>query len=609
MTQQPPRYAFDDLALDVGQRRVTREYGELKLGNLTFDLLLTLVESAPNIVTYEELSEKVWDGRPVSADTVAQRVLMLRRDLSDKADHPRYVEAVRGIGYRLIPAVQRIEHPVPTPSRTVSRGWAVAAGLAIVLLTAGMILRDLFLSTSGPVMPNSVAVLPFENLSPDPDDAYFAAGIHEEILDQLTRLGSLIVIARPSVVGYADSELSIKEIAEELNVETIMRGSVRYADERVRISAQLIDPLTGTPLWAEVYDREFADVFNIQSDVAFNIANALEVELTLTARDAIQVPPTDSLEAFELLMRARLSSSDDVEYWESMLARAIKLDPEFSLPYAEIAAHYARLLRGTNEDWEEKVESNAHRALALDPDLTSAQMSLALVLAGKWRWNEAEEIFRSAYDKYPNDPEVLFHYSRFKRQTGDYPTATRMILEYLKLDPYDEGSTQLGITYKYDGKFEEAAAALANARAIFPLLTSLRIHIADVEINRGNPDVALEQLQEAELLPPSAIAYRTGQMMFTYSRLDRHEDVDRLFYELETANVPVGEATWALAYLASGDEEEAAVRLNRAIEARLAIDTFALNAFWANPWDYEVLEKPRFRTLRDRIPPADWNGA
>ncbi len=125
------------------------------------------------------------------------------------------------------------------------------------------------------VLPNSVAVLPFDNLSPNASDAYFATGLHDEILSQLAKLRNLSVISRTSVLRYADSDLSIPEIARELNVGTVMEGSVRYSDGRVRITTQLIDAETDEHLWTETYEREFSDIFAIESDIAMNIANAL----------------------------------------------------------------------------------------------------------------------------------------------------------------------------------------------------------------------------------------------------------------------------------------------------------------------------------------------
>ena len=154
------------------------------------------------------------------------------------------------------------------------------------------------------VLPNSVAVLPFENLSLDPEDAFFAIGIHDTILNELAKISALNVIARTSMERYANSDQTIQEIAEELNVETVMEGSVQYAEGRVLITAQLIDPRTNTHLWSDSYNREFSDIFAIQADIAMNIANALEAEFSLEEQASIEETPTDSPEAYVLYLRA-----------------------------------------------------------------------------------------------------------------------------------------------------------------------------------------------------------------------------------------------------------------------------------------------------------------
>jgi TolB-like protein len=151
---------------------------------------------------------------------------------------------------------------------------------------------------------NSVAVLPLENLSPNPDDGYFAAGIHEEILNCLTKIKDLSVIARTSVKKYRDTDKSIAEIAAELGVGTVMEGSVRYAGDRVRVTAQLIDAATQDHLWSEVYERDLADVFAIQADIAAKIAAALEAEFSVAEREGIEKLPTSSPTAYALYLRA-----------------------------------------------------------------------------------------------------------------------------------------------------------------------------------------------------------------------------------------------------------------------------------------------------------------
>ena len=148
--------------------------------------------------------------------------------------------------------------------------------------------------TSREVLPNSVAVLPFENLSPDPDNAFFAAGIHESIISKLARIRNMSVIARTSVMQYADSPPPIPQIADELRVESVLEGSVRYANDRVLVTAQLIDGETGAHLWVDEYEGDLSDVFGIQADISMNIANSLRATFSLAEQEAIEKAPTDS---------------------------------------------------------------------------------------------------------------------------------------------------------------------------------------------------------------------------------------------------------------------------------------------------------------------------
>ena len=272
------------------------------------------------------------------------------------------------------------------------------------------------------VLPNSVAVLPFGNLSPDPDNAYFAAGLHEEILNQLTKLRDLSVISRTSVLRYQDSDLSIPEIARELNVGTVMEGSVRYANERVRITMQLIDAETDEHLWSETYDREFADIFAIESDIAMNVANALQVEFSLEEQANIERVPTESPAAYDLYLRALSFGYFDLNRASTALTQAIGLDPNFSLAYARLASTYSiRLVQvfGTSAvEPEERanIEAEARRAseqaLRLDPDLGAAYAPLAMIDTYYWRWSEAQQALERVIESAPNDPDPLLVYAR-----------------------------------------------------------------------------------------------------------------------------------------------------------------------------------------------------
>ncbi len=199
------------------------------------------MEKSPALVSQTDLIERVWHDSLVTPETVAQRVKLLRDALSDRAASPRYVGLVRGHGYRLV--------------------------------------QDVKTFTAEGTRDHRVAVLPFENFSSELCDTYFADGLHEEILTHLARLTTIRVIARTSVKQYQGTQRPIPEIAAELDAASVMEGSVRYADERVRVTAQLIDGLTGAHRWAEVFERELQNIFATQTEIATRIASCLRLDV------------------------------------------------------------------------------------------------------------------------------------------------------------------------------------------------------------------------------------------------------------------------------------------------------------------------------------------
>ena len=300
-------------------------------------------------------------------------------------------------------------------------------------------------------LPNSVAVLPFANLSPDPNNAYFAAGIHETVLNELAKIRDLNVIARTAVLRYADGSTPMEQIARELRVEVVMEGSGQYAENRVRITAQLIDPTTGSHLWSENYDRDFADLFAIQSDIAARIAATLEAQLLPSERASIARPLTESREAQALYLRALATVSDlspgtppelSAEF-QSYLDAAIALDPSFARAYAlkavDYASYFVRARRISETEgpaeWERLVRENADRALELDPTLGLAHAALGRMHEVHWRETEARAEYERAYALSPNDRDVLIDFSFFDTNAGRYTEAIDLAQRAIELDP------------------------------------------------------------------------------------------------------------------------------------------------------------------------------
>ena len=278
----PSNYRFADLTLDVARRCVTRQRQAVELKALDFDLLHFLVESAPNVVNADVLAERVWGRHFVSPENVAQRVMLLRQCLSDDANKPRYIETVRNKGYRLIPIVERsaVEQRSSKPRRHLIAGAALLFAIGVIGVASYWRAEP----APAPPLPRSVAVLRFENVSPDANDASFAIGIQDEIVTQLTKIRGLRVIP---VRALAAGPLS-PNIVRELNVAATLSGSVSYSEGRVRVTPQLIEAATGVSLWSGRYERELNDIFAVQSEIALDVARELRLELSDSERRRIE---------------------------------------------------------------------------------------------------------------------------------------------------------------------------------------------------------------------------------------------------------------------------------------------------------------------------------
>lgn len=280
--------------------------------------------------------------------------------------------------------------------------------------------REEKVEASAPALRKSIAVLPFENLSEDKANAYFADGIQEEILTRLSRIGDLKVISRTSTQRFRNSAEDIAHIARQLGVANILEGGVRKAGDQVRVHVQLIDAESDSHLWAERYDRKLTDIFAVESDIAAKIADALQAKLTGAEQRAIASRPTENSEAHQLYLRGRF-------YWNKWLGpdfdksrqyyqEAIELDPNYALAYAGLADFYgfafAMGLLPPEEKWAKMEEDMAKKALELDPTLGEAYNPLAAAKLYFHRdWPAAEGDFRRGFELSPNFAEMHLHYA------------------------------------------------------------------------------------------------------------------------------------------------------------------------------------------------------
>ncbi len=485
----------------------------------------------------------------VNAETVTKRVEIVREALGDDSHEPRYIALVRGHGYRLVVPVEAAAPEVLPKRRKLA--YPVLAGLAIaaLLLAVSELGRDAReVATS--VAP-SVAVLPFENRSAREEDAFFVAGIHDDLLTLLAKLGGLKVISRTTTVRL-DPDLSIREIGRELDVATVVEGGGQRAGDRVRITVQLVDVATEAHLWAETYDRELtaANLFDIQSEIATAIARALRAELSPQEQERLETVPTRSMAALEayFLGRQRMATrvTDNLAEAVDLFQRAIDLDPEFALAYVGLADTYFMqyYYAGFPQD-----EMTARSELAIDKAL------------------ELDDRLGEAYAS-----RGLISYTDSKSEEAAFKRA-------IELNPSYVSAHQWYATFfSCVGRQAEALEQIKIAAGLDPLSSIVNYRLASIYVNLGRYDQAMAQFKSIiDMDPEFSRAYEgVGSLYWhVYGQLDKAVPWHEQRVAVDPGNIR-GLASLGLLFLDLGDEEQAEYWIGQSRE--LAPDGYRTNS-------------------------------
>jgi len=322
------QFIFDNHRLDTERRELHRGSERIAVEPQVFDLLIYLLQNRDRVVSKDDLFASVWGGRVVSESTLTSRINAARKALGDSGEDQKLIRTVARKGVRFVGIVD-----------TRSNG----AELAFAAATPDEIHEQ-----PRPAMPlpdrPAIAVLPFTNMSGDPEQEYFSDGISEDIITALSKLRWFFVIARNSSFTYKGKAVHMKQVAEELGVGYVVEGSVRKGGDRVRITAQLNDVATGSHLWAEKYDRSLADVFAVQDEITEAIVAAIEPQLYAAENFRAQRKPPDSMDAWDLVMRAlshywRVTRQDNVVA-QALLEKAIAIDPNYGQALGVLATSH-----------------------------------------------------------------------------------------------------------------------------------------------------------------------------------------------------------------------------------------------------------------------------
>jgi TolB-like protein/DNA-binding winged helix-turn-helix (wHTH) protein/tetratricopeptide (TPR) repeat protein len=668
-------YEFGEFRLDTRRRSLTRQSGDrVPLTGKVLDTLIYLVVHSGTLVTRAALMKELWPTTVVEDNSLTQAISALRRALGDQ-DGQRFIVTVSGRGYQFIANVhsaagdesaatpdgassesravarspddgdadgssdRRPEVSAPRRARTWSRTLAEIAA-ATALLAVGFYVVRASLEPPGPgptrtgpasgtkrSMENSVAVLPFRNLSPNENDSYFAAGLHEEVLNQLAKIRALTVIGRTSVMGYAGAARPISEIAAELHVGAVLEGSASRAGDRVRVSVQLVDAKTNAVLWSETYDGDLGDVFAIQADIATRIAAALQSELSLAERKSIDRAPTRSLEAYALYLRALAlfregggigpgMPDSTRSTLQSYLDQAIGLDSDFAEAYAWKAYLYVDSLfadsvaesewASRRDDLRKLVAVNLDRALARDPAPAMAYVADARLDFYTWRLADSGKDLERARQLNPNDSQVLQQMALLQDLLGAFPRAIELARRALEIDPKNPGSyAPLALALQAIGDNGAAADAAEGMIAVAPRAPVAYLLLARAEIARGDGRKALAALKLTEGVASDSLnAALAADLAVSYRSIGADADAERMIgaFERTSAGLHVNPAVRALALLARGENARALEQARAALEARpFGLDPFRIIVIQLNVWSLPALDGPEWAELRRRF--------
>lgn len=353
---------------------------------------------------------------------------------------------------------------------------------------------------------SSIAVLAFEDMSPDRDQGYFCDGLAEEIINDLAQVERLRVASRTSSFAYKDKQEDIRVIGQGLNVEFILEGSVRKTENRLRITTQLINAADGYHIWSKNYDREVQDIFAVQLEIAHSITRALKVELSDEEKNALEKTPTTSIEAYDFYLRGReffyRNKRQYIQHAIEMFSRAIEKDPDYALAYAgrSDCHSYFYWYYGMSASDREQARDDSAKALELAPDLSEAHASRGLALAINEQYEEAEKAFERAVSLNQELFEAYYFYARTCFVQGKYEQAKDLFLEASRVDPADyQSPALLAFLYKTIGSEEKMAPVLLEAmdrierRLALNPDDSRAIYLgADVLIRMGKKQKAME---------------------------------------------------------------------------------------------------------------------
>jgi TolB-like protein/DNA-binding winged helix-turn-helix (wHTH) protein len=549
--------------VSVGTAGIEAGAAKVLLREQPFQILRILVERQGNIVTRQEIRQILWpDDTVVEFDrSINVAIAILRKALADDADHPKYIETLARRGYRLIAPVEwqpsqtaaqgflepqaetlpRIEGQISEREPRAAKPWRKAAVMgvcAVILLFVGYLSWRHFRGLSPPRTKIMLAVLPFQNLTGDPNKEYLADGLTEEMISQLGRLNpeQLGVIARTSVMGYKHKDVRLDQIGRDLSVQYVLENSLRESGDHLRLTAQMIQVRDQTHLWSQDYDYAAKDTLNVEDEVANAVAREIRVRLISQQQEDLARSRPVNPEAFDAYLRGyhffEGNTDKDADMAAKYFERATQLDPSYALGWAWLSR--ARNWQANEglipmEEGRRLAREAVERALSLNPNLAEAHFQMGRIKQQvDYDWAGASASYQRAVALEPGNPENVRAAAYPALFLGRFDEALQLARRAVDLDPLNADSwAVLAEIESYLGPLAQSAADSKKALELDPDNSSSPIDLSRTYLLQGRPQDALPEIEHVHYAPSRAWLYA-----LTYYALGRKKESDAALREL-----------------------------------------------------------------------------
>jgi adenylate cyclase len=521
-------YLFEDCTLDTERRELRRGDALVEIEPKVFDLLAFVIENRQRVVSRDDLIARVWEGRIVSESALARCIYGARSAIGDDGEAQRLIKTIQRKGLRFVGPVREEQQPS-----------AVA---------------DAGVEPEKPAMPlalpdrPSIAVLPLHNAGGDTEQDYFSDGITEDIVTELSRFSDLFVIAHNSSFQYKGKAIDVRQVGRELGVRYVLQGSVRRGGDRVRISVQLIDAVTGAHRWAERYDRQLEDVFAVQDEVARTIVALLAAHVNRAEIERTLNKPPETWHAYDYYLRAAdahaafLSSFKATDLYEvrRLLERSIAIDPSYARAYARLSWTYFQAWINSLDDDHlnpaalDRAYHLACKAVQLDPNLPQAHAQLGHVLGRRGEHEAALAEFEKAAALNPNFTD--WRVGEVLVWAGDPARAIGAVEQHMRSDPFYAplAPLWLGCAHYMLKQYPQALRPLRECVSLAPNMGPAHARLAATHAQLGNVEKARAEAAEVLRIDPTW-TIEGRQALFPFKR---PEDAEHNFDGLRKAGLP-----------------------------------------------------------------------